>query len=152
MNRSGHDFLYYREQHHPGKKYLPIIRVISGARQDSYFEGSLQIYDGRVDMLAFTNECLLSIENLLQRSLSIVLESMEVIAHPRVASILHLSVIWLLRWLAGKTHKLAHCQWGELSMGKAIDLFYEAFVKIEADGLLILDHEFMINIFSPLYE
>ena len=36
-------------------------------------------------------------------------------------------------------------------MGKAIDLLYEAFVQIEADGLLILDHEFMMNIFSPLY-
>ena len=37
-------------------------------------------------------------------------------------------------------------------MGKAIDLLYEAFVKIEADDSLILDHEFMMNIFSPLYE
>ena len=36
-------------------------------------------------------------------------------------------------------------------MGKAIDLLYEAFIKIEADGLLILDHEFMMKIFSPLY-
>ena len=110
MNRSGHDFLYYREQHHPGKKYLPIIRVIGGARQDSYFEGSIQIYDGRADMLAFTNECLLSIENMLQRSLFIVIESMEVIGQLRVASILHLAVVWTLRWLAGNTHKLAHCQ------------------------------------------
>ena len=37
-------------------------------------------------------------------------------------------------------------------MGKAIDLLYEAFVKIEADGSLILDHDFMMKIFSPLYE
>ena len=103
-------------------------------------------------MLAFTNECLLSSENLLQRSLFIVLGSMEVIAQMRVASILHLDVLWPLQWLAGNTHKLAHCQWGERLMWKAIDLLYKAFVKIEADGLLILDHEFMINIFSPLYE
>ena len=103
-------------------------------------------------MLSFTNECLLLIENLLQRSLFIVLGSMEVIDQLRVASILHLAVVWQLRWLAGNKHKLAHCKWGERSMGKAIDLLYEAFVKIEADGLLILDHEFMMNIFSPLYE
>ena len=37
-------------------------------------------------------------------------------------------------------------------MGKVVDLLYEAFVKIEDDGSLILDHEFMMNIFSPLYE
>ena len=93
---SGHDFLYYQEQHHPGKKYFPIIRVLVGDRQDSSFEGSLPIYDGRADMLAFTNECLLSSENLLQRSLFIVLGSMEVIAQLRVASILHLAVVWPL--------------------------------------------------------
>ena len=83
------DFIYYLEQHHPGKKYLPIIRVLGGARQDSSFEGSLPIYDGRADMLDFTNEFLLSILNLLQQSLFIVLGSMEVIAQLRVASILH---------------------------------------------------------------
>ena len=82
---NGHDFLYYREQHHPGKKYLPIIRVLGGARQDSSFEGSLPTYYGRADMLAFTNECLLSSENLLQRSLFIFLRSMEVVAQLIVA-------------------------------------------------------------------
>ena len=113
MKGSGHDFLYYREQHHPGKKYFPIIRVLGGARQGSSFEVSLPIYDGRAEMLSFKNECLLSSENLLQRSLFIVLGSMEVIAQLRLASILHLAVVWPLRWLAGNTHKLAHCQWGE---------------------------------------
>ena len=77
---------------------------------------------------------------------------MEVIAQLRVASILHLAVVWTLQWLAGNTHKLAHCQWGERSMGKAIDFLNEDFVKIDADGSLILDHEFMMNLFSPLYE
>ena len=37
------------------------------------------MYDGRGDMLIFTNECLLA-DNLLQRSLFIVLGSMEMIA------------------------------------------------------------------------
>ena len=105
-----HDFLYYPEHHHPGKKYLPIIRVLGGARQDSYFEVSLPIYYGRTDMLAFTNECQLSSENLLQRSLFIVLGSMEFIDQLRVESILHLAVVWPLRWMEGNTHKLAHCQ------------------------------------------
>lgn len=30
---------------HPGKQYLPIVRDLSGARQDAAFEGALPIYD-----------------------------------------------------------------------------------------------------------
>ncbi len=45
------------------------------------------MYDGRGDMVIFTNECLLASDNLLQRLLFIVLGSMEMIAQLRVASI-----------------------------------------------------------------
>jgi hypothetical protein len=51
------------------------------------------VYDGRADMLMFTNECLYSSDNLLQQCLFIALGSMEVIAVLQVASILHLAVI-----------------------------------------------------------
>jgi hypothetical protein len=51
------------------------------------------VYDGRGDLLIFTNECLLASDNLLQHSLFIVLGLMEMIAQLRVASILHLAVV-----------------------------------------------------------
>ncbi len=37
-------------------------------------------------------------------------------------------------------------------MGRAITLLHDAFVEIQSDGLLLLDQEFIMNIFSPLYE
>ena len=37
-------------------------------------------------------------------------------------------------------------------MGRAIDLLYDAFVKIQADGSKLLDQDFVMKIFEPLYE
>ena len=148
---SGADYSYWKQRYRPGKRYLPPIRVLGGNRQDASFERALPVYDGRADMLMFTNECLYSSDNLLQRSLFIALGSMEVIAVLRVASILHLAVIIRLQWLTANTHMLAECQWGERSMGRATQMLYDAFVSIQADGSLLLDHDFIMNIFSSLY-
>ncbi len=111
------------------------------------------MYDGRGDMLIFTNECLLlASDNLLQCSLFIVLGSMEIIAQLRVASILHLAVVIPMRWLAGNTHKLSEYGWGEHSMGRAITLLHDAFVEVLGDGALLLEENFIMKIFLPLYK
>ncbi len=55
---SGSDYADWKEQYHLGKRYLPPIRVLGGNRQDASFEGALPVYDGRADMLMFTNECI----------------------------------------------------------------------------------------------
>ncbi len=93
-------------------------------------------------MLIFTNECLLASDNLLQRSLFIVLGSMERIAQLRAASIMHLAVALPMRWLAGNTHELSKYSWGERSMGRAITLLHNAFVEVQCDGSLMLDEGF----------
>ena len=36
-------------------------------------------------------------------------------------------------------------------MERAVDLMYNAFVEVESDGDLMLDEDFKMNIFSPLY-
>ena len=149
---SGDDYADWKERFRPGKRYLPPIRVLGGNRQDAAFEGALPVYDGRGDMLIFTNECLLSSDNLLQRSLFILLGSMEMIAQLRVASILHLAVVIPMRWLAGNTHKLVEYGWGERSMGRAIALLHDAFVEIQGDGSLLLEEEFVMHIFASLYD
>ncbi len=110
------------------------------------------MYDGRGDMLIFTHECLLSSNNLLQRSLFIVLGSMEMIVQLRVASILHLAVMILMRWLAGNTHNFFEYRWGERSMGCAIKLLHDAFIEIQGDGSLLLEEHFVMNIFESLYD
>ena len=82
----------------------------------------------------------------------LALGSMEVVAQFQVASILHFSVVVLMIWLAGNTHTLAHREWGEHSMGHVINILYNAFVEIKDCGELSLDLDFMMNIFSTLYE
>eukprot|EP00956_Cyclotella_meneghiniana_P018434 scaffold30661_cov86-Cyclotella_meneghiniana.AAC.1 len=67
----------YMKRYHPGRYRLPIIRVAGGNRQDSSFEGALPLYDGLDELLEFTNECLQSKENTLQRCLLISLSSVE---------------------------------------------------------------------------
>ena len=113
---------------------------------------ALPVYDGRGDMVIFTNECLLASDNLLQRSLFIVLGSMEMIAQLRVASILHLAVVLPMRWLTGNSHTLSEYGWGERLMGRALTLLQDAFVDVQGDGALLLDDNFIMKIFSPLYE
>jgi hypothetical protein len=110
------------------------------------------MYDALDEMLAFTNHCLDSGENILQRCLYTALGSIEVISQLRVASVLFLAVIFLMHWLAGNMHKLAHRNWGERSMGCAIDLLHADFVKVREEPQLILDYEFIMTIFEPLYE
>jgi hypothetical protein len=149
---NGNKYADWKECFHPGKRYLPPIRVLGGNQQDAAFEGALPVNDGRADMLIFTNECLLASNNLLQPLLFIVLGSMEMIAQLRVASILHLGVVLPMRWLAGNTHKMAEYGWGECSMGRAITLLHDAFKEIQSDGLLLLDQDFIMNIFFPLYQ
>ena len=70
---SGKAYRDWKERFRPGKRYLPIIRVLGGNQQDSLFEGALAIYDELDDMMEFTNECLKTSDNLLQQSLFVAL-------------------------------------------------------------------------------
>jgi hypothetical protein len=138
------------------------------------FEGVFPLYVGRRHMVAFLNERLCAgntrffmidtlnafkltsfffqgvSENILQCNLFIILESSEMIAQLRICSIFFLTIIVPMRWLASNTFKLASPNWGEKSMGRVIDLVYNAFVAIQADGSLILDYDFMMGIFGEL--
>ena len=55
-----------------------------------------------------------------------------------------------MQWLASNTFKLAHRDWGENSMGRVKGLLYIALVSIQSEGKLILDFNFMMNIFADL--
>ena len=137
--------------YHPGKQYLPVIWVLGRNRQDAAFEGSFPVYDRLDDMLAFTHKCLLAGDIVLQCSFFLSLGSMEVVAQLHVASILHLAVILPMSWLAGHTHNLVHCIWGEWSMGHAIDLLYGTFVEVQMNPELLLQGDFIMSIFLALF-
>ena len=103
---------------------MPIIRTLGGDRQDSLFEGALPVYMDRKFFVQFLHKelCSSTNKNILQTNMFIVLPSTEMIAQLRIASIVFMAVVVPMRWLAGKTHKLAHRNWSERSMGRAVDL------------------------------
>ena len=136
-------FHAWMETFRPGSLLVPVVRVLNGNRQDASFEGAFPLYVGRSHMVAFLNERLSAgvSENILQRNLFIILESLEMFAQLWICSIFFLTIIVPMRWLASNTFKLAHRNWGEKSMGRVIDLIYDAFVAIQADGTLVIDYD-----------
>jgi hypothetical protein len=127
----GHAFHDWMRRYHPGKLMMPVIRTLGGDRQDSSFEGALPVYMGRKFFVQWLHEelCSSSKENILQTNMLIILRSVEMIAQLRIASIVFMAVVVPMRWLAGKTHELAHHNWSERSMGRATDLMYDAFLE-----------------------
>ena len=127
----GHAFHDWMRRYHPGELMMPVIRTLGGDRQDSSFEGALPVYMGRKFFVQWLHEelCSSSKENILQTNMFIILRSVEMIAQLRIASIVFMAVVVPMRWLAGKTHELAHHNWSERSMGRAIDLMYDAFLE-----------------------
>ena len=80
-----------------------------------------------------------------------MLESVEIIAMTGFTSIFFLAIIVPWWWRAGKTPELAHRDWAEKDMSVICDMVYIVFKSIEADSEKMLDEDFMMNLFSPLY-
>ncbi len=65
-------------------------------------------------------------------------------------AIVHFAFILPMRWLEGKTHKLAKYNWSVASMGRVYDILHEKLCIIKTDGSKFLDEEFVMNIFNNL--
>ena len=64
-----------------------------------------------------------------------------------LSRIVHIAITLPTWWLAGSTEDLANFDFGVLDMGKVIDLLEKAMVAVVEDGKLLLDEDFMMNIF-----
>ena len=104
-----------------------------------------------VEFLDWQLTCAVS-NKLLQTSLYITLRSVEMVALLQVYSILHIAVCMPVRWLGGNMENLAAYDFGAVFMGCTVDMLEDAFTKISSDGLLILDKDFMMNIFSDVVD
>ena len=65
-------------------------------------------------------------------------------------SILNISLFLPLRWIAVNCGDLGKYGFVVVDMPKAVDLMDKAFAEITKDGNLMLDDDFMMNIFEPL--
>ncbi len=63
---------------------------------------------------------------------------------------MHIAICIPTRWLAGKTQELGGFQFGVWDMGRMVDLMEDAFEKNACDGEMLLNEEFMMNIFQPI--
>ena len=96
--------------------------------------------------------CITKPENnsILQSALFLQLTYIEMIAQLQVDAILFLLIIVPMQWLFANTHLWGHCKWGEKNMASEFNLIYCTFIKVRASGALILDEDFMMNIFLPI--
>lgn len=132
----------------------PLTRALGGTRQDIATEGAcgaLMNIPFYVEFLNWKLSCGTS-DSILMRNLYIVLQSVETIAMLRVLAILHVSVTIPHRWLSGKCGDFSEHDFGLYDMGLTVDLLEDAFSQIENDGKLILNEEFMMNIFCPIMD
>ena len=53
-------------------------------------------------------------------------------------------------WLAGNTENLVEYNFGAVSMGCTVEILEDAFTKISVSGLLVLDEDFTMTIFSDI--
>jgi hypothetical protein len=137
---------------HPGVYLFPVARALGGARQDIGVEGAVPVLMNLQYYIEFVDwrlTCAVK-DNLLQTSLYITLQSVEMVALLQVLSILHIAVCMPVRWLAGNTENLAEYNVGAVSMGCTVDMLEDAFTKISVSGLLILDEDFMMTICSDI--
>ena len=81
----------------------------------------------------------------------IILHATKMIAQLQIASIVFIAAVVPMRWLAEKTHKLGHHNWLERSMGRAVNLMYDASVEVESNRELMLNEDYIMGIFAPLY-
>ena len=57
-----------------------------------------------------------------------------------------------VRWLAGKTEELAEYNFGYYDMGRVLDILEAAFEAIIEEPSKFLDEDYMMGLFSEIYE
>ena len=111
------------KENHSVEMIFHVERACKG-RMDVMSMASMAIYWNRNYCVYFLNEIIIYCgqeDNILACNQMMLLSSVEFAVVARLWSIFHLAIIIPMWWLAGKTHKLSHCKWGYISMGKVMD-------------------------------
>ena len=86
--------------------------------------------------------------NILQRNICVLLTLDEMVALSCLFTIVYISCMLPLRWLAGKTHTLWKYNWVARSMGRAFYLFQTKFLQLHETPRLFLSEMFMMILFT----
>lgn len=112
------------------------------------FDAALPIYIDRKYFIEYLHGVVFGKDhsNILEDFLYVVHRSMQFIAATRANAIIDLIISRPLRWLTGNSHKLEG--WSPFSMGEALDLVEQFFMRAQHDGSLFMDGE--LDIFEPI--
>ena len=91
-------------------------------------------------------------DNLLVNYNYAMLSSLEMVAVARLWSILHISIIMPLRWIASKVHELSDYDWCYLNIGNVYDKLTGNLQAIVDNPKLINDEAFMMGILKQWSE
>ena len=100
------------KENHSGELLFNVERACKG-RMDVVSMSLMAIYWNHNYFVDFLDEMISYCgreDNILDCNQMMLLSSVEFAAVARLWSIFHLAIIMPMWWLAGKTHKLAHCK------------------------------------------
>jgi hypothetical protein len=155
LKGDGDLFATFGRNHHPGILLYP-VKSTHGSRQDIVFSSSVTMVMNCDVVIRFLDYMLSMPDNdgdsILRRNIFCVLSSSEMIAQCRVLAILHFTAMLLLRWLAGKMHKMSSYKWGAWYMGYVLDVFYQKLILIQQSPSLFVSPMFMTSLFLSIEE
>ena len=140
-------FRQWMKENYSGALLFHVERACKG-RMDVVPMASMAIYWNRNYCVEFLDEMISFCgreDNLLAKNQMILLSCLEMAAVARLWAILYISLLSPLRWLAGKTHKLAHRKWSYICMGKVMDKLKDDLESIIDSPDLIHSEEFMMG-------
>ena len=120
----GDVFLQYIMDNNYGGLIFHVDRGPSGGRQDITSMAAMTIFWNRnycVELLDEMMSYFVKIGNILVCNLMILPSSVDNIAVSCLWSILNISIVVLMSWLAECTHKMNYYGWGYISIGKVLD-------------------------------
>ena len=93
---------------------MPKNRALGGSRQDLSWEGAPSLFINCRYCVDFLMERLYVTDNLLQKNLFVILQSVAITTVLRFHEIMHIDIGLPIRYLTAKTHELGKYNWGVL--------------------------------------
>lgn len=130
--------------------YLPLrsISTVTIPTQDLDYDAALPLYVDRRYFVEYLHTVVFAPKhsNILEDFLYVTWRSLPFVAATRANALIDLLISRPLRWLTGKTRELTN--WSPFSMGEALDLVEQFFMKAQHDGSLFLNPQ--LDIFAPI--
>ena len=147
----GREFWVWMTKKHPTAFAMHFERA-EGGRQDLDYDAAVPLYVMRPYIVEFLHGLVFGADhsNILEDFLYMAFSSEQFIAMTRANAIIDLRISRPLRWLSGKSHEMGeeNHDWSPISMGWALDLVEQEFVKASTDGSVLLDPA--LDVFAPI--